>query len=199
MISRSSGMLKSQFLTDFAMPVGGVFMFGIQISRDSRVSISRQIYQSIAGAILAGRLHSGEALPSSRELAKQLNVARNTVSEAYEMLKAEGYIASRVGSPCRVKADLLLPVQKDRATPQYVPSPSKSKFVYDFRTGIPDVSQFPFHTWNRLQNGSLEYIDKNSWLYGDYQGYPPLREEIASWLFRARGITVSPSDVFSRP
>lgn len=171
-------------------------MFGIQIDRDSRVSISRQIYQSVTSAILAGRLHAGEALPSSRELAKGLGVARNTVSEAYEMLKAEGYVESRVGSPCRVKSDLSLPVQSNGARPHCAPNPPRDNFAYDFRTGIPDISQFPFHTWNQLQRGSLEYIDKNGWLYGDHQGYPPLREEIASWLFRAKGITVSPNDVF---
>ena len=179
------------------MPVEkGIFMFGIQINRDSHISISRQIYQNITGAILADQIHSGEALPSSRELAKQLSVARNTVSEAYDMLKAEGYISSRTGSPCRVKSDLFLPVQNNKTMSQCVLNPPKSKIDYDFRTGIPDISQFPFHTWNQLQNKALEYIDKSNWLYGGYQGYFPLREEIASWLFRTKGIAVSPDDVF---
>jgi len=179
------------------MPVGrGIFVFGIQISKDSHISISRQIYQKIAGAILANQIHSGEALPSSRELAKQLNVARNTVSEAYDMLKAEGYVSSRAGSPCRVKSDLFLPAQYTPTTSPRTLSPQKIKLDYDFRTGIPDISQFPFHTWNQLQNRSLEYIDKRHWLYGDYQGYFPLREEIASWLFRTKGIAVSSDDVF---
>jgi len=171
-------------------------MFGIKIERNSHITISRQIYQNITGAILANQLCSGETLPSSRDLAKQLNVARNTVSEAYEMLKVEGYISSRAGSRCRVKTDLFLSAQDNDTTPQCVLNPPKSKPDYDFRTGIPDISQFPFHAWNQLQNRTLEYIDKNNWLYGGYQGYFPLREEIASWLFRTKGIVVSPDDIF---
>ena len=171
-------------------------MFGIKISRDSHISISRQIYQNITGAILANQLCSGEALPSSRDLANQLNVARNTVSEAYEMLKVEGYISSRAGSRCRVKTDLFLSAQNNNVIPQGVPGSPKDEPDFDFRTGIPDISQFPFHTWNRLQSRTLEYIDKSNWLYGGYQGYFPLREEIASWLFRTKGIAVSPDDIF---
>ncbi len=177
------------------MPVGRKLMFGIQINRDSPISISRQIYQTITGAILANQVNSGEALPSSRELAKQLDVARNTVSEAYEMLKAEGYISSRAGSPCRVNSQLFLPPQNNRTTSSCVLNPPKQKLIYDFRTGIPDLSQFPFHTWNQLQNRLIEYIDKSNWLYGNYEGYLPLREEIATWLFRTKGMTVSPEDV----
>ncbi len=171
-------------------------MFGIQINRDSPISISRQIYQTITGAILANQIHAGEALPSSRELAKQLGVARNTVSEAYEMLKAEGYILSRAGSPCRVNSELFLPVQNNRTTSNCVLNPLGQKLIYDFRTGIPDLSHFPFHTWNQLQNRLIESIDRGNWLYGSYEGYLPLREEITNWLFRTKGMTVSPEDVF---
>lgn len=171
-------------------------MFGIQIDRDSHIPISRQIYRSITGFILANQMRAGEALPSSRELAKQLNVARNTVSEAYEMLKAEGYVSSRVGSRCRVKTDLFLPAQNNRERPQSTRNLPRQEFRYDFRTGIPDISQFPLRTWGQLQTSGLEYLDKGNWLYGGYQGYFPLREEIAFWLFRTKGIAVSPEDVF---
>ena len=49
-------------------------------------------------AILSGQLSAGEQLPSSRELAEELGVSRNTIKNAYELLHAEGYIDTRKGS-----------------------------------------------------------------------------------------------------
>ena len=52
--------------------------------------------------ITAGDLPRGVRLPSSRALAIQLGVSRNTVVNAYEALAAEGVIATRIGSGTRV-------------------------------------------------------------------------------------------------
>jgi GntR family transcriptional regulator/MocR family aminotransferase len=65
-------------------------------------------YQEIAGdlrrAIAAGKLPRGARLPSSRAMAKQLGVSRNTVLAAYETLAAEGILAGRKGSGTVVSA-----------------------------------------------------------------------------------------------
>src|SRR5215467_1293305 len=57
--------------------------------------LHRQIYDALKSAIRAGRLAAGARLPSTRTLAVDLNVSRNTVSLAYEQLAAEGYIVAR--------------------------------------------------------------------------------------------------------
>ncbi len=67
----------------------------------------RQIYRSIRVAILAGRAPAGGRLPSSRWLADDLAVSRNTVIAAYDQLLAEGYVVSRVGAGTYVAPQLI--------------------------------------------------------------------------------------------
>ncbi len=66
----------------------------------------RQIYRSLRAAILAGRVPAGGRLPSSRWLADDLAVSRNTVIAAYDQLLAEGYAVSRVGAGIYVAPQL---------------------------------------------------------------------------------------------
>lgn len=66
--------------------------------------LTRQIYAQLRAAILAGRLRAGDRLPPSRELARDLRVARLTVATAYEWLHAEGYVYGRVGAGTFVAA-----------------------------------------------------------------------------------------------
>src|SRR5437667_490007 len=77
----------------------------------------RQLYDALRGAILDGRLAAGAHLPSSRVLAADLDVGRNTILSAYEQLAAEGYLEGRVGAGTRVAAalpDRLLEVGRPR-------------------------------------------------------------------------------------
>jgi len=70
-----------------------------------------QLYTHLRTAILTGRLKQGMKLPSTRALAGELNVSRNTVLNAYQQLLAEGYLKSVEGSGtfvARVLPDLLL-------------------------------------------------------------------------------------------
>lgn len=60
--------------------------------------LTRQIYTQLRAAILEGRLRAGDRLPPSRDLARDLGVARLTVATAYEWLNAEGYVYGRVGA-----------------------------------------------------------------------------------------------------
>jgi len=66
--------------------------------------LTRQIYAQLRGAILGGRLRAGDRIPPSRELARDLDVARLTVATAYEWLQAEGYVYGRVGAGTFVAA-----------------------------------------------------------------------------------------------
>jgi GntR family transcriptional regulator/MocR family aminotransferase len=60
--------------------------------------LHRQTYRALREAILAGRLRPGERLASSRDLATELGVSRNTVLQAYDRLVAEGYATARPAS-----------------------------------------------------------------------------------------------------
>jgi GntR family transcriptional regulator/MocR family aminotransferase len=78
----------------------------IPISPDAREPLQEQIYRGLRDAILSGRLAPGARLPSTRTLAADLQVARNTVVPVYEQLRAEGLIAGRAGGGTRVAAVL---------------------------------------------------------------------------------------------
>ncbi|WHH57742.1 winged helix-turn-helix domain-containing protein [Petroclostridium sp. X23] len=73
-------------------------MLHIKIDRESASYLSKQIYNSIKEFALCGTIQPGEKLPSSRDLSKYLNIARNVVIESYEQLIAEGYAYSKSGS-----------------------------------------------------------------------------------------------------
>ncbi|HEX6750840.1 MAG TPA: PLP-dependent aminotransferase family protein [Longimicrobium sp.] len=78
----------------------------IPIAPDAREPLQEQIYRGLRDAILTGRLAPGARLPSTRTLAADLEVARNTVVPVYEQLRAEGLIAGRAGGGTRVVAVL---------------------------------------------------------------------------------------------
>ena len=171
-------------------------MWGIELERNSTVSLSRQIYQELRNQIIKGRMKPDEALPSTRALASQLAVSRNTICEAYDMLLAEAFVVSRQGSPTRVAQG----VQLDHKNPLKRSAIQGEKPKYcckvSFRTGQPDVHSFPVHQWLQLMHKASEALQPEHWGYTDPEGFPSLREELASWLLRSRGMVVNPQDVF---
>src|SRR5579872_2661883 len=73
---------------------------------ERREPLYRQIYRSLRAHILSGTLDGGKRVPSSRDLADQLNVSRTVVLLAYEQLEAEGYLVGRTGSGTYVSKGL---------------------------------------------------------------------------------------------
>ncbi len=76
---------------------------------DGTGRLYQQLYRALRGEILSGLLASGERVPSTREIAKLLNISRNTAVMAYEQLLAEGYIKARIGAAGTVIAPVLPP------------------------------------------------------------------------------------------
>lgn len=66
-----------------------------QLNRDEGTSLQAQIRETLVSAILSRRLLPGEAVPSSRMMAKQLGVSRNTIVIAYQALVDDGYLDAR--------------------------------------------------------------------------------------------------------
>src|SRR5271166_489992 len=67
-------------------------------------------------AVQAGRLAPGTRLPSTRALAADLGIARNTVAEVYSQLTAEGWLTAQQGSGTRVAATAEAPVASEATT-----------------------------------------------------------------------------------
>jgi len=69
----------------------------IIISNSSKEPIYEQITKQVKSSILAGELQEGAALPSIRQLAKDLQISVITTKRAYEELEKAGFIYSIVG------------------------------------------------------------------------------------------------------
>ncbi|MBP2637233.1 MAG: transcriptional regulator with domain and aminotransferase domain [Firmicutes bacterium] len=171
-------------------------MLGVELQRHCQISLARQLYQILRNQMTTGQLPPGELLPSTRELAKQLAISRNTAYEAYEMLSAEGYIVSRPGSQTRVADGLCL--EKSAPSPENLSHTisSPAEYLADFRTGRPDLRRFPHHLWLQLLRKTAEELSPAYWSYSGPEGLPSLRGEIAAWLLRSRGLAVDPACIF---
>ena len=88
------------------MPRPAALLGTLALDRTAAAPLQRQLYDALREAILAGRLAPRTRLPSSRQLARDLGAARNTVVGAFEQLVAEGYLEARVGDGTRVAAVL---------------------------------------------------------------------------------------------
>jgi GntR family transcriptional regulator / MocR family aminotransferase len=160
----------------------------IEVRRDDRAPLHRQIESAIRDAIRTGRLRAGGALPPSRRVAAQLGVSRGVVVEAYRQLVAEGYLTSRPGGYTTVAAAPL-----DHKPAPRVAAPAK--YTIDFGYGRADVANFPRHVWLRSLRRVLITAPNESFGYASGAGVPELREALADYLNRVRGTHVDPADV----
>ncbi|AGL03330.1 transcriptional regulator with HTH domain and aminotransferase domain [Desulfoscipio gibsoniae DSM 7213] len=195
MIQYKLVLFKIQFGANIRVPVGG-YMLGIELRRNSGVSLARQIYRTLRNQMTEGRLKQGDVLPSTRELAKHLTVSRNTVYEAYEMLSAEGFIESRPGSQTRVANGLLLAKADPPAEHFEEAVQATISYLVDFQTGQPDLRYFPQSSWLQYLRKAAESLPQEQWGYSGAEGIPALRREIAGWVYRSKGMTVHPQNIF---
>jgi GntR family transcriptional regulator / MocR family aminotransferase len=142
--------------------------------------------QALRDAVQTGRLRPGARLPSSRALALDLGVARNTVANAYGQLIAEGWLAARQGSGTRV-ADRGVAVSSQPVAS--VPAPKGVR--YDLRPGSPDLSAFPRPAWIAAARRALNAAPSEALGYSDPGGRPELRRPLADHLARTRGVRVA--------
>lgn len=155
-----------------------------------------QLYEFIKQEIQAGNLQHHTKLPSKRKLSKHLDISQNTIEAAYNQLAAEGYIESfpRKGFfVCDVKQDRM-DVKEKRS------SIREKKFLkrdwkYDFNNAGIEINAFPFSVYRKIANEVLREENNDLLLLGHPQGEFGLREEIAKYLYEARGVRCSPSQI----
>jgi len=177
--------------------------------------IFRQIENQLRSAICEGRLGIGERLPSTRSLAEELGVSRNTVVAAYNELTQEGFIVTTKGSGARVTNNY--PRQK---LSQEIPSRatenstielsyktekllsidlknflSESSPAKPFRAHAPAFKEFPDKIWSQLTARRLGQRDTFWKEVCPAQGYGPLRAVIADYLGASRGLSVDSDQI----
>jgi len=191
----------------------------------AREPLHRQIYDGVRSGILAGCFAANMRLPSTRVLAAELGVARNTVVLAFDQLVAEGYLSSRRGGGTRVRAavpDSMINVHAPRRALSAVRETGLSdersrprvsaRFaqlaardpeigtrrdgpIVPFALGMPAVDAFPYELWSR--------ITARRWRNGAVflgsaatAGDKVLRNAIAAYVTSARGARCSPEQIF---
>ncbi|MFE5663882.1 PLP-dependent aminotransferase family protein [Streptomyces niveus] len=150
------------------------------------------LMDALREAVRTGRLTPGTRLPSSRTLAADLGMARNTVADAYAELVAEGWLTARQGSGTRVAR---------RAAPR-TPAPSgqparpvRRRPTHNLRAGTPDLGSFPRAEWLAASRRALTAAPNEALDYGDQLGRVELRTVLADYLARTRGVYADPERV----
>jgi GntR family transcriptional regulator / MocR family aminotransferase len=143
---------------------------------------------ALRDAVQSGRLTAGAVLPPSRTLAVDLGIARNTVAEAYAELVAEGWLASRQGAGTWVVNAC---AGQSTARPQRTPGAA----THNLMPGSPDVAEFPRGAWLASARRALTNAPTEALRMGDPRGHPELREALAEYLGRVRGVRTSPENI----
>ncbi|MEV7752760.1 PLP-dependent aminotransferase family protein [Streptomyces griseofuscus] len=149
--------------------------------------LRRGLTDALRDAVRTGRLAPGTRLPSSRALAADLGIARNTVGEAYADLVAEGWLTARQGSGTRVAERTVVPPSGPARRPRVPPRPT-----HNLVPGTPDLAAFPRAEWARAARRALTAAPNDALGYGDPRGRVELRTALAGYLARVRGVRCDP-------
>jgi len=200
------------------LPTGDYDIAWLHMFRDvsrSGVALQAQIRQLLVAAIENGHLPVGRRLPSSRQLAGILGIARNTATSAYEQLVQEGYLTSqersgvfvapltaalRAGAAAAAGADL-----RDWA-PHFAMQPSKllhirkprdwQSYPYPFLFGQFDPGLFPIQSWRESVSTASSVSSVNEWA-GDLidEDDPELVAQLRARVLPRRAIWAAPDEV----
>jgi len=167
----------------------------IVLDRLGQRSLQSQIVIAVKELTGTKVLRAGEAVPSTRELARDLRVSRNTVVRAYERLTDEGYLEALPRRGFIVSKSL---AQGNRSLAR--PRRSAIRFPDQesrglsaprpFRPCQPDVRLFPLAEWNRTR---ARIVRANGPSLLNYQshlplGLPALRKTVADYVRERRGV-----------
>jgi GntR family transcriptional regulator / MocR family aminotransferase len=165
---------------------------GVDLLLDLRGARGRAaVENALRDAVRGGRLAAGTPLPSSRALSAELGLARNTVADAYGQLVAEGWLTARQGSGTRV-AERARPQARPSSVP---PPPSGTRLRYNLTPGTPDLAGFPRTAWLSAARRAMATAPNGLFGYPDPRGHLGLRETLAAYLARVRGVRATPDQV----
>ncbi|WP_246485914.1 PLP-dependent aminotransferase family protein [Kribbella qitaiheensis] len=171
--------------------------------------LSTWLAEQLRAAISDGRLPIGSRLPATRVLAAELQVSRGVVTEAYQRLTEDGHVAGQGRAGTTVVAAPTSTTPIDHA----LPSPVSTEAVVgepgldifdamraaparlDLTPGVPDLAAFPRAAWLKAERTVLADLSAAEFGYGEPAGTPRLRQSVATWLARNRGIKADPEDL----
>lgn len=189
----------------------------VEFSRKSGIPVHAQITDSLRQAIAGGRIVAGARLASTRVLAADWGVSRNTILQVFETLGSEGFLISKVGdgtyvadiAKARVERVSRAGVMADEKTIRHpfrglsrrgqlvVASPrhGQPERPVPFLPNVPDIRSFPIRSWLRLMNEVSGALTSDALAGVTDAGYNPLRSAIARHVGATRGFSVPPERV----
>ncbi len=170
--------------------------------------LHRQVYHRVQNSIRQGKLGAGDRLPSTRALAAELGVSRNTVMAAFEQLIAEGYLEGHAGSGTFVAQGFATKGPSRTGVPSGIGLSRQGSAILaagqsritsneperPFEPGIPAIEPGLMRLWWRLMHTQWKQAGP-SLSYQGSLGYPGLRKAIAVYLAVARGVRCEPDQV----
>jgi GntR family transcriptional regulator/MocR family aminotransferase len=169
----------------------------VVVDRAGGAALAAQISGQLETAVTGGVLRAGDRLPSSRDLAATLGVSRTVVTNAYARLFAEGWLEGRHGSGTYV-ADVT-PQPTPAAAPDGADEPDWRTAIHarypgliDLQPGVSWADGIEPAAWRRAWRQAGAHLPSR---WPDPHGLPELREEIAAYLRRSRGLAVTPEQV----
>ncbi|CAJ1226725.1 transcriptional regulator [Levilactobacillus zymae] len=160
----------------------------LTLNRQSHEQLYHQLYRQLRAEIETGVRQPGQVLASTRFLAQQLRVSRNTVDHAYQDLVAEGYVVSKPGAGYHVAQQL--PYLTDMSA--LTQPATTEKFRYDFTESYDHLRLFPKQAWRNAEQAmmftGLPHIQPAN---GDLQ----YRRQLVAMLARVKGIHATPEQL----
>jgi GntR family transcriptional regulator/MocR family aminotransferase len=192
----------------------------LELAKPSELPLRRRIYEAVRDAITEGVLPPGARLPSSRDLARDLDMSRNTVVSAIDDLLAEGYTEARIGSGTYVAREF--PERQTRFAERVARSAAPAIAgpngdagrtlsargtrltelsgydhleVQPFSPGVVDYDSLPLRQLNQIFRKFLSRARPELLDCGEPGGFQPLREAIARYLKVSRSVNVTADQV----
>ena len=165
------------------------------IVMDGRGSLHQQLYRAMRALLLQQLWPAGSMLPSSRQLATDLQLSRNTVNQALQQLVAEGYIhavAAKGFIATELPETYFQPVPEDAQ-----PAVALSAYHYDLpvkmalvngalQPGVPDIAAFAHRQWRQLLHRHSDRPGLHG--FAEPTGYAPLRQALVAYLRQSRQV-----------
>jgi GntR family transcriptional regulator/MocR family aminotransferase len=183
------------------------------IKEFENIPLYKTTFNRIKESIINGSIPYKTKLPSSRELAKDLQISRSTVIKAYDLLTIEKLIIAKKGSGFSVsykynEAQNEREKKKDTSKHPKISKRAKlfqnysylttDNFTKDnvaFRPGLPPLDIFPIKTWNKLSNKYWREATPTNLSYAPSEGLENLRINISNYLKIHRNISCDHSQI----
>lgn len=167
-------------------------MYNLQLR--GATPIFEYLYLCIRNDILTGKLKKNSRLPSKRAMAESCGISVITVENAYSQLLAEGYIRSIEKKGYFIEDISTLPDTQNKKSTSQTQNQIEIHKDVNF-TSVENENKFPFSVWSRLMRGVISDYSENFLTRLPSEGVYELRLEISNYLYRSRGLDVSPERI----